>query len=219
MAKSFKLYGTKYDLVSTSSVPADSYGYRGAMVDEVPKGAKMVGYITTEDSSVIECYKKFNKLIVVIPILLVALIVSAVVIYLMEFQKKDVDIFNGLLVKTGDDTDVVSYNGFMSVFNGSVDITFTNGDTPATIYVTGEGITCEPVTLEPGATLEELPITYDTDEGLVQAELVIITETSETKQSVLIEVPENDTPNSPDKGLDGFWRGEAVYGIDVPATQ
>lgn len=219
MSKSFKLYGTNYELSPTSSVPADCYGYKGAMVDDVPKGAKMVGYITTKDSSVVECYKKFNKLIVVIPIVLVALIVGAIVLYYMKFQKKDVEIFNGLLVKTGDDTNVVSYNGFMSVFNGSVDITFTNGDTPATIYLVGEGITCEPVTLEPGETLDELPITYDTDEGLVQVELVIKTETSETKQNVLIEVPENNTPNSPDKGLDGFWRGEAVYGIDVPATE
>lgn len=215
MAKQFKVYGKNYELSPSTPNPPDAYGFKNEVIDDPPpKGSKCVGYIQMEDGSTIQCYTKFNKGIILIPILILLVLAAVAWFSLFKVEKKDVNVADGLIVKTGDDTNVVSYNGFMSINDGSADIYFQNGDQRATVTLTGEGIECAPVTVEPNETLENLPIVYKTEDGLVNATLTITTDTSTMEQQVMIEIPENNTANSPDEGLDGYWKGEAVYGTN-----
>ena len=40
--KKYKIYGTPYVIMPTTKEPADSYAYRGKLVDDIPKG-KVIG--------------------------------------------------------------------------------------------------------------------------------------------------------------------------------
>lgn len=218
MSKSFKIYGTKYPLETTASAPPDAYGFKNEIVDDQPRKGKKVGYVTYEDGSLIECYTKFNPLIVVLPVIALLLVAGGVTFYLLKLQPKDVNV-GDVIVKTGTDNNVVTYNGFMSLNSGEVDIDFTNGDEEAKIQLKGNGIKCEPVTIAPNESLTSLPVTYDTEEGLVNATLIIQTATSSSEQQVVVEIPDNNTGSSPDSGMDGYWKGEAVYGTDTLSTE
>lgn len=214
MSKYFKIYGTNYELSQSTDAPPDAFAFKNQVFDDPPVKAKSVGFVTMEDGSTVQCFTKFNPLLVIIPTTLVVTSALAGAVYLMYLQPKDVNVSDGLIVTTGDDRDVISYNGFMSIKDNTVDLDFTNGTEPAVITITGDGITCEPVNVEADSTITDLPITYDTDEALINATLTIKTATSTSVNQVVIEVPENMTPSSPTDGLDGYWKGEAVYGIE-----
>lgn len=212
MAKKFKIYNESYDLEKSPEDVPSGYAFRNELFDE-PPGGKPVGYVTLEDGSVVQCFKKFNPLPLIL-LLLICLVACALAYYfLIVAQPKDV-VINDTPVKEGTDHDVVTYNGFMSVNESAIDIYFQNGNVPATITVRGEGIKCEPVNVNPGELVEVMPITYDTDKAVINATLSITTSTSTYEQPVIIEVPENNTLASPESGLDNYWQGETVYGID-----
>lgn len=212
--KRFKIYSDKYELMDTFPDAPDAYAFRGRLVDERPKGRK-VGYVIMEDDSVIECYEKFNPLLVVVPVSVVVIASAAVTAYFLFGQPKDVNGFGGLLVKQGDDRNVVSYNGFMAIEEGNLSVCFQNGDEPASIGIVADGITVESISIEPGEYVASVPATFTTESGLVNAKLVITTETSEVENDIVIEIPENNTPNCPESGLEGYWKGEQVYGSEV----
>jgi len=214
--KSFKIYGIPYQLEPSSSVPPDAYGYKGTIVDSVPKG-KSVGFIKMRDGSIIECFKSFNLAFIFVPVIIVLFTAGSIFTYLRYFQSKDATV-GDLIIKQGNDNNIVSYNGFMGIHDNTVSVQFQNGDYPCTIELKGDGITCSPITLEPGEFIATLPIEYTTDKGIVYAELHITTDTSSSVQNVVIEIPNNNTPDSPDTGLEGYWKGEYIYGSDLPAT-
>lgn len=215
--RTYKIYDAVYPIEDTSAEAPDAYALKGALLDEKPNGKK-VGYVTMRDGSVIECYTKFNPLVVAIPILIVVLIIAAVLIYLVFFQPKDVSV-GGTIIKQGVDNNVVTYNGFMAIESDSISVDFTNGEYACTIQVIGDGIDCAPVTVQPGEYVASIPATFCTEKGLVQAKLKIETDTSSTEQDVVVEIPDNNTPDSPDAGLEGYWKGEYVYGTDIPAAE
>lgn len=213
--KYFKIYGEKYELTSVADAPPDAYGYRNDLVDDIPKGAKTVGYVKMEDGSVIECLSKFNPAVIIAPLILTVAVAGGAAGYFLFFQEKDVAIpapGGEVTVKEGVDTDMVSYNGFTELSEDTIDIQFQNGSEEATIVIIGEGINCEPVTVAPNELVPEIPATFNTKKGLVQAKLNIKTATSESEQNIIVEIPDNDTPSSSGQGMDGYWRGEAVYG-------
>ena len=201
----------------TSSVAPDAYAIRGELVDDMPKGRK-VGYVTMRDGSVIECYVKFNPAVIIVPLIIIALAIIGVVVYLVFLQPKDVSINAGssdLILKTGNDNNIVQYNGFMVLKDGKVSVNFTNGDYPCTIQLVGEGINCDPVQVAPEEFVASIPATFTTTSGVVDAQLVITTETSTTTENVVTEIPENNTDDSIDTGLEGYWKGECIYGTSV----
>lgn len=208
--KTYKIYNEKYELSNVSSEASDAYALNGQLVDDRPKG-KFVGYVRMSDGSVIECFTKMNPLVVILPVVLVVLVIAVVFVYLMFLQPKDVTISN-TPIKVGEDSNVVTYNGFMAIESGSISVDFTNGAEACTIQVVGDGITCDPVHVEPGEYVATIPATFETSEGVMPAKIVIITDTSEVSNDVVVEVPENNTPNSPDTGLEGYWKGETIYG-------
>lgn len=212
MAKKFKIYNTSYPLSPSAQEAPSGYGFRNDIVDEVPK-SKFVGYVTLEDGSVIQCFKKFNPIPFIAALVVALACASGAYYYFILYQPKDV-VVNGTPIKEGSDSNVVSYNGFMSAQDGIVDICFTNGSIPANVTVQGDGITCDTINVNPGETVDVLPITYTTDKSVVNAKIIITTATSSYEQPVVIEIPENNTSSSVDSGLDNYWKGETVYGID-----
>lgn len=212
MAKKFKIYNETYTLSPSSDEVPSGYAYRNELFDEPPKG-KFIGYATLEDGSVVQCFKKFNPIPLIVLFLLIAAVCGGLYYYFIVRQPKDV-VVNDVPVKEGTDHDIVTYNGFMSVNENAVDVYFQNGDVPATVTIVGEGITCEPVNVNPGELVEVLPITYDTDKSVIDATISVTTATSTYEQPVIIEIPENNTLSSPSSGLDNYWKGETVYGID-----
>ena len=213
--KTFKIYGIDYPLEETTSVPCDSYGFKNQLTDDLPRG-KMVGYVHMEDGSVIECYKKFNIMIILLPILLVLLVGAVIFCYLWFFQPKDVEL-PGDIVKVGTDNNIVKYNGYMAVKDGSLSIKFTNGDYPCTVQVVGEGLESKPTTLEPGQYLESVPAQFTTEYGVIEANIIITTDTSKQEFPVVVEVPDNLNGNDNREGLEGYFEGEEIYVL--PATE
>lgn len=210
--KTFKIYGEAYPLSPTTREPADGYAAKNELRDEQPKG-RIVGYVTMEDGSIIECYKKFPIALILIPLILIIIAGIGVAVYFYFGQPKDVEVFN-TLIKIGDDNNVVTYSGFPSVREGALKIEFTNGDYPATILVEGEGIETHETSVEPGAYVESIPCQFTTEEGLVEATITIKTETSTQSFPILVELPDNLNGNDYNEGLEGYWFGEQIYGTE-----
>lgn len=209
--KAFKIYGTKYPLEQTTSAPADCYGYKGELVDDLPKG-KMVGYVAMEDESIIECYKKFNPLVIILPILLVLVLAGLGLVYLLYFQPKDV-VLSSTFIKLGVDNNVVTYNGYIPCQDNLLYVDFQNGAYPATISVQGDGIEAASYSIEPDIYVETIPATFTTDEGVVEATLTIKTETSTATFPVVVEIPDNLNDNDKFEGPVNSWQGETIYGV------
>ena len=216
--RNFKIYGTKYSVEETTSEAPDAFGYRGKLCDDKPKGKK-VGYVIMEDNSIIECYTKLNPLYVILPILFVVVILLGVLMYFKYFQDKDVTLSNGVIIKQGTDNNVVSYNGFMSIDDNNVSVNFQNGNEDCTIQVTGKGIKCEPVSVKAGEYIAKIPATFTTEDGLVQGKIIISTTTSTAEQAVTIEIPGNNTADSSTESLQGYWKGECIYGTSTGSTE
>ena len=210
--KMYKIYGDAYELESTSSSAPDAFSVKGNLQDEIPKG-KLIGYVTMNDGSVVACYKKFN-IIVPITILLLLIFIGAGVYYYLTNVNKQVITIGDIKISGATENDIIQYNGFMALRDNKINVNFTNGDYPCTIQIKGDGISCDPYNCEPGEYVESIPATYSADSGVVYAEIIITTETSTQTNAVTVEIPENNTANSPD-GLDGYWKGEYIYGPEL----
>lgn len=214
---SYKIYGTKYPLCKTCSTIPDAYAINGTLVDIQPAGKK-VGYVTMDDGSNIECYSKFNPLFVIVPTIVLFLVCAIVVGYLYFFQEKDSNIA-GIPIKTGDDYNIVSYNGFMSKEDDSIIVNFQNGDYVSYITIKGEGIESETIRVEPNEYISKIPAKFSSSESVVQATIHIETDTSKIEEEVVVEIPENlETDSVPDDERDGYWKGEYIYGTSIEPT-
>lgn len=216
--RNFKIYGTNYPVEETTSEVPDSFGFKGNLCDDKPKGKK-VGYVKMEDGSIIECYSKFNPLRIIVPVIVLVLLLVSAIIYFKFFQEKDVKLSNGIVVKQGTDHNVVSYNGFMAISDNTLSVDFKNGNEDCTIQVIGTGIQCDAVSVKAGEYVASIPATFTSNDGLVQGKIVIKTNTSETDQAVTIEIPKNNTKDSSTESLDGYWKGECVYGTNSISTE
>lgn len=208
--KTFKIYGEKYKLKDHTKEPCITYAFKNQLTDDKPKG-KMVGYVVMEDGSVVECYKRFNIWIILIPLLLLILGAGALFAYLFYFQPKDIVIL-GNRIQLQEDNLIVTYNGFPSVRSNEISVQFQNGSYPAKIKVEGEGIETSVINVEPDAFVNTIPCKFTTEEGVVEATFTIVTETSEQSFPIVVEIPENLNANDAESGLEGFWKGETVYG-------
>lgn len=209
--KTYKLYGDTYELDDTPQSQPDGYALKGELLDERPAKGKLLGYIAMDDGSVIECYKAFNPVPIVLVIILLVAIVAGVIVYFM-LQPKDVVTDSGTTVKQGMDNNVVSYNGFMALRDDALQIDFQNGDYAADITISGEGVEAATYHIEPNQFVATIPATCTTDAGVVNAKVTITTATSTSTFDVVIEIPANNTPDSP-TGLEGNWKGEHIYGV------
>ncbi len=217
--KNYKIDGDSYELLDRVKEAPDAYSKRGKLLDDPPKG-KCIGYVIMEDGSCIKCFKSFNPLIIIIPLLILLLGAGAFLLYVFVLQPKDFVIPGSeVTLKEGEDQTIIRYNGFTSVTDGNLDLNFQNGAEECTITITGDGIEDVEYVCAPNTTTEFIPVTVNTDKGLIIATMTLTTATSTTTQEIAIEVPENYTPNSNDGSLDGYWKGEYIYGIPVPGSE
>lgn len=207
--KQYKIYGTPYELEDSTDEGIDSYAVSGELVDDEPKG-KLLGYVEMEDGSIVACYKKKS---LVIPMLLILSALAGVVIIVyflvLPMLEKDVAI-GGTMLKTDVGTNVVTFNGIMRASAGQVDVRFVNGNEPATIQVTGEGVTTETIYVEPGDSLEYVPVTVNTEESVVEVTVNINSNGTLSTFSALVEIPDNNTDYDPTEGLNSYFEKEMV---------
>lgn len=205
--KKFKIYDTAYELEDSPSGPAEAFGYRNEFVDEVPKGARSVGYVTIDDGSVVECFQK--KSILPIVISLVLLVVGGVVALFLLYQKDDIAI-GGVTLKTNVDKNVITFNGIMKAEAGMCEINFVNGEYESTLEVIGEGVSVAPMTLEPGQAVPEVPITVDTEDSVVEV-LIRVTSVNDVAEfNALVEIPENNNQYDTSEGVHGYFEKELI---------
>lgn len=209
--KKYKIYGEAYPVQASSSKPADAFAYGGELVDEVPKG-KVLGYVEMEDGSIIEVHNKTNLKPLLIIIILAVLIAIGALVYLLFFQDKDVKLA-GTIIKQGVDNDVVHYDGFMTLNDNGLRVSFDNGDLPAQIIVQGDGVKSQQISVEPGTFIDYIPCEFTTEEGVVEATLTIMTATSKQTFNVVVEIPANNNANDTNEGFTGLFDGEAIYGL------
>lgn len=209
----YKIYGEDYPIKPTTKHPVDCYAVKGELVDDPPKG-KVLGYVEMDDGSIVECYKKRSLLPFIIILIVAALLLIVAGVYIFFFQPKDFAI-SGTLIKIGDDNNVVTYDGFMTVVDDNLRVAFTNGDYPAQIVVQGEGIETQKVSVEPGEFVEYIPCTFTTTDGVVEGTITVLTETSTQSFPIVIEVPANNNGFDTEEGLTGLFEGEAVYGVQT----
>lgn len=215
--KTFKIYDESYELEETSSTPPDSYAIDNELVDSPPDG-KMVGFVHMEDGSCIQCYKKFKKRVIIIPVCAVAAIGAGFAAYLLFMQPKDVVIPGSEEpIKEGTDTTIISYNAFLSVQDDKMDVNFTNGAEAATVSITVDGVDVETFTAQPYETITDIAAKATTDLGITSGEITISTASSTVTNPIAVEIPKNNMPNGSAASLDGYWKGEHVYEY-IPPT-
>ena len=208
--KKVKIYGEVYELKPSTSKPVDAY-FKRDLMDDPPNG-KVIGYCTMEDGSNIEVYKALNLWLIFAPII-VALAATVGVFAYLYLQPKDATL-SGFPVKQGTDQNMISYNGFMALKDDQLNVNFQNGSESATVTISGDGIETQTVQLEPEQFLASVPATFTTEDGVVNATITVTTPTSTQTNNCVIEIPENNTPNSTESGLNGYWEGEFIYGVE-----
>lgn len=209
--KEYKIYGESYPLKATTKHPVDSYARGGVLVDDPPKG-KILGYVEMDDGSIIECHKKTNYLPLIVFLIVLVLVVASILVYLLFFQPKDVELA-GTVIKHGTDNNIVKYDGFMTLDDSGLRVSYQNGDIPAQIIVHGDGVESQQVYVEPGQFIDYIPCKFTTKNGVVEAQISIMTETSKQDYNVVVEIPANNNGNDTQEGLTGLFDGEVVYGV------
>ena len=207
----FKVYGKKYSLNPTANTAIDGYAHKGVVKENLPKG-KSVGYVTLDDGSIVECFKSFNPIPLICLTLLVTTSIACYGVYLFSMQPKDLVNNSGYEIKTGVDNNVVMYNGFVAIREDALELDFQNGDLPVTVTVKGNGVVTETFPVAAGEYIETVPVTFTTDEEYVDAEITISTETSTVTNTVVVEIPSNQSSNDTSASGDN-WRGEQIYGV------
>ena len=205
-----KIYGEKYIVDSEPADAIDCYFYKGELVDEAPGNAKLLGYVTMEDGSVVECYKPKSKLLAILLILLLIASVGYGVYYYLFLYEPDVAI-GGTMLETNVNKDVITFNGIMSKSNDTVNLEFVNGKYPATVEIVGEGVTCEPISLEPNQQLLDIPVFIDTTENVVEVAVKVSSEGDTAEFNAIIEVPENNNSYTTSEGLSGYFEREVIF--------
>lgn len=211
--KKFKIYGQSYELTEDIESSIDSYAYKGELVEEEPKG-KHIGYVTMEDGSIVDCYKSTGTTLLVLIALTVMLIIGVVVyLFILPMFKKEVAI-GGTMLRTDVGKNIVTFNGIMAYDSGMLDVRFLNGDVPATIQVEGDGLITEPILVEPGEYIDQIPVNITTEDGVVEVKVRINSNGDVSEFNALVEVPDNMTPYDPSDGLHSYFEKELI--LDEP---
>lgn len=207
--KSYKIYGTSYELMDGANTGIDSYAIAGELIDDEPNG-KLLGYVEMEDGSIVACYKKKSLLL---PILLIVVLLcgigAGVYFFVLPMFEKEVAI-GGTMLQTDVGTNVVTFNGIMQASAGQIDVRFINGNKPATIQVTGDGVVTDTISVEPGDSLEYIPVTVTTSDSVVEVIVNVNSDGTLSSFNALVEIPDNNTDYDPTPGLNSYFEKEMV---------
>ena len=209
--KYFKIYDENFPLYSETDEPADMFGYNNDLMEDKPKGAVKVGYVTMDDGTVVECYSKKKGNGALIAILLLITIVGAGVIIYFAFFYKGKDNPLGTIVSVPVNQNIVHYNGYMRAQNGQLEVDFTNGEQESIFKVTGDGIETQVISVGANEHLDTIPIKVTSTDGAIEAKLHIKSGQTTVEYPVVIE--NSDALNSNDI-LDvdaGYWDKEEVF--------
>lgn len=212
--KTYKIYGTSYELVDAPDEPCDSYAVKGELVDDPPEKGKLVGYVEMEDGSFVECYKGKSKLPLILSILLILAIAGGVTYYFLFLYKPQPVAIGGTMLQTEVEKNIITFNGIMSANNEQLDVRFVNGDYAATIEVTGEGIETGAIDVEPNTSVTYIPVTVKTDENAVEVQVNIKSNGVTSSFNAIVEIPDNQNEYDDAEGLNGYFSKELILEED-----
>lgn len=211
--KTYKIYGTSYPLSPTSDTPCDSYAYKGELLDDPPAKGKSLGFIEMDDGSVVECYKGKSKLPLILGIIVLLAAIAGAAYYFLVIRKPEVAI-GGTMLSTSVEKDIITFNGIMAASDGQLDVRFVNGDYPATIEVSGEGIKTDVVSVAEGEAVTYIPVTVDTKENAVEVHVRITSNGTTSAFNAIVEIPDNMNEYDTSEGLNGYFSKELILEED-----
>lgn len=207
--KTYSIYGTKYELSPVTDEPVDAYAYKGELVDDEPENGKVVGVVLTEDGSLVQCYVGGSKIPLLASLFIGCLIVT-IGAYFLFFRHTDDITIGGTFLQPSVNKDVVTFNGIMSANNGVCSIDFVNGEYEATVEIIGDEVYSEPITLQPGEVLQDIPVFMDTEESVTEVRIRISSEGDVAEFEALVEIPANANPYEHSNTLEGYFQGEVI---------
>lgn len=179
-----KINGTMYEVTKRTTKDLDAYYKKGIFVDTV-KHDKAYKYEADVDGQIIGICKKSRY---VLGVFIATLATASCVVcakYLAPMWKSLKLPNSEVAIDTGEeavnhengmpiieDPVLLRYNKFCVYTNGNIDLRFINGDFDAKISVCGENIECEPLEVSAGEEVLYVPIKVDTNNELLNAELV-----------------------------------------------
>jgi len=207
--KKYKIYGSAYGLTDEAPDAIDSYAVGGELVDDEPTGT-LLGYAEMEDGSIVACYKK-KSMLMFLPLGLLLIAVAGALVYflILPMFEKEVAV-GGTMLQTDVGTNIVTFNGIMSVSDGTVDVRFVNGNKPATIQIKGDGVVSDTVSVEAGDSVDNIPITVTTDRSVVEVTITVNSDGTNSTFNALVEVPDNNNDYDPESGLNSYFEKEVV---------
>lgn len=194
-----KINGTTYEVTKRTTKDLDAYYKKGIFVDTV-KHDKAYKYEADVDGQIIGICKKYQYVLKVISI--VVLIICCIVVAHCAFNmwKRSDKAPEESAIDTGEeevknensmpiieDPVLLRYNKFCVYTNGNIDLRFINGDFNAKISVYGENIECEPLEVSAGEEVLYVPIKVDTNNELLNAELVYTYNKGTMRYPIVIE--------------------------------
>lgn len=209
--KYFKIYDENYPLSPTSDEPADMYGWNNDLVEDKPKGAVVVGYVTMDDGSTIECYaKKSGSPAIAIIILVVCLGLVGFIVYFGFIYKGEGNPL-GTLVEVPVNQNIVHYDGYMRAQNGQLAVDFTNGEQESVIKITGDGIETQVVTIGANEHLDYIPVKVTSADGAIEATLHIKSGQTTVEYPVVVENGDATNENDLIDPGSGYWDKEEIF--------
>ena len=187
--KTVKIYGKVYTVHPTCKKVPNLYWHDNTLTD-VPLNYDPDGYIRMEDGNIVGVYGK-KKLI--LPIIIGILVIAGGVIgYTLYTNSGRPKALEGTFVKVAQPgNNEINFNTFVQCNGELADIRFVNGASQVRISITGDGIESQPQILQPEESLATIPMHYNTDESVVEAQLTVEQDGSTYKYPIIIEIPNN----------------------------
>ncbi len=205
--KRIKVLGTVYPVTEECSEQPTAFFYDNRLQDYQKDGKDVSGYIRYMDGSIVGVYPQSNFKTIVLALFFVAIIVSAVVWYMLAKR----DILTGTYVTTRiSNGTTVSFDAMPVYEDDKLKILFSNGKGPVTVQLVGEGIESEPVVVDANSNLADYEVFITTELNAQDAYLQVTDEAGNTyKYPVLVEIPANNNDVA-DYSREELTNGETI---------
>lgn len=173
--------GEQLEIIKSVKSNYDYFYYKGILLDEQPTNKKITGYVKTSNNEYVAIIAstRLKFVIFIITILLMAFIILIIKpwnlfnkpdeSYVTKIDLSDKEVTSNKFLKGN--IVLLKYRRFVSYVNGSIDLCIVNGNKPATIKVSGKGVSSEEIQLNSDEEMYYLPVTIDSEIELISAQL------------------------------------------------
>lgn len=202
-----EINGKTYECRVHRNEPIDAYLYKGILYDTKPKACSVRQFVITDDDMYVGvCTSSIGKVaLAVIAVIIIACItvfaISEFVKTMQGFReplpKSDVEVIDAstedAVVSIVKDTDyILTYNRYSVYEDGYIDIMYQNIDVPVTLWVKGDGIRSDKVSVKANEYLPSIAITVDEDVELpARVELLVEIDGDDYVVPIVINDPDD----------------------------